>query len=346
MIDKIISYKEQLIDMIDGPDFHKLLEQVSDKNFKTYLDYFLDFVKCGKCMRGFLVNFGYNLAKNQPQDTPPTKDILLSSICYEIFETGILAHDDIIDNSPTRRNRKSMFVELGEKPVGIARAICLGDYGIMLSSFLVQYTDFSDAIKLKALKSQSEVYLKTVVGELKDVDISANKDFSKENIFDMYYYKTALYSIIGPLSFGAVLGCANEKLISEIEEIGKFLGLAFQIKDDILGIFGDSSTIGKSTNSDIAEGKSTILAQLFMDKSTSIDKEKFLANYGKGENQTPENVQTIVKLLNKYEIKKTAENELKNNIENAYRKINNSNFSPTAKQDLTQFANYLISRNK
>lgn len=346
MIDKIVEYKKQLIEMIDSPDFHKLLEQVSDKNFQTYLDYFLDFVKCGKCMRGFLVNFGYNLAKNQPQDTPPAKDILISSICYEIFETGILAHDDIIDNSPTRRNRKSMLTELGEKPLGLARAICMGDYGIMLSSFLVQFTNFSDAIKLKALKSQSEVYLKTVIGELKDVDISANKDFSKENIFDMYYYKTALYSIIGPLTFGAVLGGASEKLILEIEEIGKFLGFAFQIKDDILGVFGNATTIGKSTNSDITEGKSTILAEIFMETATGTDKEQFLENYGKGESQTAENVQKIITLFNKYEIKERCEEILKNHIENAYTQIKNSTLNDNAKGDFIEFSNYLLSRNK
>ncbi len=346
MIDKIVNYKKQLINMIGSPDFHKILEQVSDKNFQTYLDYFLDFVKCGKCMRGFLVNFGYNLAKNQPQDTLPTIDILISSICYEIFETGILAHDDIIDNSPTRRGRKSMFTELGGNPLGSARAICMGDYGIMLSSYLIQFTNFSDAVKLNALKSQSEVYLKTVIGELKDVDISANKDFSKENIFDMYYYKTALYSIIGPLTFGAVLSGANKKLILEIEEIGRFLGLAYQIKDDILGIFGNANTIGKSTNSDIAEGKSTILAEVFMDMASNPDKEQFLKNYGKGENQTTENVQIVVELLNKYSVKEKCEEILKTHIENAYTQIKNSDLNDNAKSDLIEFSNYLLSRNK
>lgn len=344
-INDINEYRNKLIEFLDSDTFNSLLKDVSDSSFQHYLDYFTNFVKSGKCMRGFLVKLGYDIATNFA-DTKVTNDILIASLCYEIFETAILAHDDIIDNSPLRRNRDSMFVALGNNHTGLSRAICMGDYGIMLSSFLIQFTTFDNETKLKAMKAQSEVYLKTVIGELKDVDITDERQFSEKNIMDMYYYKTALYSIIGPLSFGATLGNASSNLIKSIYEIGKYLGYSYQIKDDMLGIFSEFKDTGKTTMLDINEGKSTILVSMFMKFATNEDKASFLSCYGKGGNTTSEDILNIISLFEKYNILQKTEEVLKENIEFAYKKINESNISSNTQNELMDFATYLFTRKK
>lgn len=344
-INDINEYRNKLIKFLDSDTFNSLLKDVTDNSFQHYLDYFIDFVKSGKCMRGFLVKLGYDIATNF-ENTKETNDILIASLCYEIFETAILAHDDIIDNSPLRRNRDSMFVALGNNHTGLSRAICMGDYGIMLSSFLIQFTSFNNETKLKAMATQSEVYLKTVIGELKDVDITNEKQFNRKNIMDMYYYKTALYSIIGPLCFGATLGNASNNLIQALYEIGKYLGYSYQIKDDLLGIFSGFKDTGKTTMSDINEGKSTIIASIFMDIATNEDKVLFLASYGKGESTTTENILNVIRLFEKYDVKQKCEEILKENIETAYKKIENSNITSKTQNELSNFATYLFNRKK
>lgn len=344
-IEDIKNYKMQLTDFINSDKFKNILLTNSNPSFQSYLDYFMDFVTTGKCMRGYLVKLGYDIATNF-KETCTNEDILIASICYEIFETAILAHDDIIDNSPLRRNRDSMFIALGKNHLGLSRAICMGDYGIMLSSYLLQYTSFDVETKINALKTQSEVYLKTVIGELKDIDISNDRHFLKDDIFDMYYHKTALYSIIGPLTFGATLGKASEELIKNLYNIGKFLGYSYQIKDDYLGIFSDFYNTGKSTASDINEGKSTILASTFIEKASAPDKVLFLSSYGKGVNTTTDDILCVQNLFKKYDIQKTTETILEENIKTAYKLINEGNISDLSKKQLTDLASYLFARNK
>lgn len=243
--------------------------------FEKFAQIFTEACDGGKRIRGFLVLLGYEIAGRKT-----CKNILSAAVAYEIFQTAILAHDDIIDQSPTRRGRPTLHTALGADQTATSYAICLGDVGFFLAYQILNELDCEAEFKNAALKIFSDTVLNTAIGEILDIKLSTEKDKKEEDTLTMLDLKTAWYTIIGPLQLGAIIGGADEKLLAEIQQFGKNLGTAFQIQDDLLGTFGDENTIGKSSTSDIKEGKSTLLITHALLHSNDEDKQFLVNNYG------------------------------------------------------------------
>jgi geranylgeranyl diphosphate synthase type I len=227
----------------------------SNRKLLPIIQVLIDGMSGGKRIRGILVKLGYNLIS---QKHPP--EIITAAVAHEIFQTAFLIHDDIIDKSVLRRGQKSAYYRLGNNHYGISQAICLGDLGFFLALKLVSSTEFPTAYKNRAMQSFVTAAHETALGQILDVrETHFKKSVSEKDILDIYRNKTAQYTIIEPLKLGAILAGANEKILSKIELFGENLGIAFQIQDDILGVFGDEQTVGKSVSSDIKEGKTTLL---------------------------------------------------------------------------------------
>lgn len=212
----------------------------------------------GKRIRGALIKLGHEIASGLDN-----RDYLSIALALEIFQTSILIHDDIIDNSPIRRNMPTIHAELGGDHRAISHAICLGDYGYTLAYELIANLDFPVDIKVKLMNFFCKMVSNTIKGQILDVELPYLKYDqiidAEETILSIYKLKTAWYTINGPLCLGAISGKCNKELFNELKLFGIYLGIAFQIKDDILGIFGDEQTVGKPIYSDIQEGKRTIL---------------------------------------------------------------------------------------
>ena len=118
---------------------------------------------------------------------------------------------------------------------------------------------FESNLILKALKNLQSIVNITIVGESQDVYIEYKGNATEEEVIGVYKNKTAKYTIEGPLHTGAMLAGAEESLLMSFTEFSIPLGIAFQIQDDILGVFGVEKKIGKPLGSDIEEGKQTIL---------------------------------------------------------------------------------------
>ena len=103
-----------------------------------------------------------------------------------------------------------------------------------------------------------------------------------EDIIRMYELKTSWYTFIGPLQLGIILGGGDDELLKQAEKAGRLIGIAFQIRDDLIGIYGETHITGKSNLSDIEEGKKTVLTSYFGDKASPKEKEEFNSIYGKG----------------------------------------------------------------
>jgi geranylgeranyl diphosphate synthase, type I len=233
----------------------------------------------GKRLRGCLVRLGYELIESF------NPEIYQASLAYEIVQTSLLSHDDIIDKSSIRRGKKTMYQSLGGDHYGTSQTIILGDIGFFLSFQLITNADFPVKRKLKALETFNDSLLKTAAGEMLDIEISlkGKEDFSKEDSLKISHLKTAHYTIIGPLQLGASLAGGKDRFLEVLEEFGKNLGIAFQIQDDILGIFGDEKTLGKSTLSDISEGKPTLLYLEALKRANQAQKEVLKDLYGKAD---------------------------------------------------------------
>lgn len=215
----------------------------------------------GKRLRGGLFCLGYEAAGGTVTD-----EILKASLSVELFQTGGLVQDDIVDQDERRRGVSSLHVQL--QPLATNKNLRFGE---SLSIFMGDVAMFW-AYDLLALSGQPakniqqtihafSLYAQTTcLGQMMDIDISGKLDASEKDILSVMRNKTAIYTGVMPLVLGAKLaGCVDRKQLKAMESYGLSLGSAFQIQDDILGTFGDESVTGKPVGNDLREGKMTLL---------------------------------------------------------------------------------------
>ena len=340
VLKEIDDYRQEIHNYIFSNELDIFMKTHSSPTyFNTYWQALKNGCKGGKCIRGYLIRLAYDMFNGKNK-----KEILKISSAYEILETAILAHDDIIDNSEIRRNAQAMHIALGGGEKGRNRALCVADSGLFISNMIVSNTNFDSNLIVKALNLLNTIYFKTTDGELLDIDLSYLNDYTEKQILEMYELKTANYTIIGPLLLGATLAGTSQNELNKIVDLGLDLGIMFQIQDDILGIFGKSETLGKSTKSDIIEGKKTILTSHFLANANKNDRATFNNIYGTQVGEQDEKI--IRELLLKSGSKEYAQNKLKTYEHLCINKINKLDISPSYKEKLISFTNFLVERQK
>ncbi len=208
--------------------------------------------------------------------------IIRSSLAFELLHDFLLVHDDIIDNSKTRRGKPTMHMVL-KKALNLSEHTCkdlsivIGDiiYAMSIEAFLS--ADMPVGIQNNALKIFLSSTVLTGTGEFIDV-LNGFTSIQKIRLQDIrlnYLLKTAEYTFKSPLVCGCIFAGAPKSEIAKVSLLGELLGEAFQIQDDLLGIFGQSRKIGKSILSDIIESKKTLPIFLAY-KSASAKKRKFI----------------------------------------------------------------------
>ena len=213
----------------------------------------------GKRIRGILIMLGYFLNNN---------DILYSiplAASYEFFQTSILIHDDIIDNDNIRRGEKTIpfynkeKYNIDDNNTYNSIGLCIGDLGLYYSNKII----IDNYDNLDILSLYNKIVIDTIRGEIIDVVIPFKEKNNlkvsnlEEEIMNIYSLKTAYYTIVGPLSLGMKLGGFKDEEISKFDKFSTNLGIAFQINDDLIGIYNDN--LDKVIGSDIEEFKQTIL---------------------------------------------------------------------------------------
>ena len=242
----------------------------------------------GKFLRGCLIDLGYKLTKND--DYAKTL-----SLAYETFETSILIHDDIIDNAHLRRNKETIHETYKDEfkkynvendNTNASLALCIGDLGFFYTNEMITKKYKNDKNLAKLLSYYNNIVIKTIKGEIIDVALPFIEKNDKEHILreedimEIYRLKTSWYTVVGPFVLGMILGNSKAKDIETFEKVLEPLGIAFQIKDDILGIYSSKEILGKSVYSDIEEFKQTILySYIKINRNDLLD--ELLKYYGK-----------------------------------------------------------------
>lgn len=271
---------------------------------------FLKTARKGKRIRGSLVKLGYELAGGTDE-----KEILDTSLFLEIFHAGILVHDDFMDQDDLRRGLPSLhkqFEEAGKaldvnmSPLhyGESNAVNIGDVAFFISWQKLLNSDFPKENILKASGIYADYAIRLVYGQILDVTNVSLKSLSKRDILKVLKYKTAEYTGVLPLLVGAALGgLKDKKKLSALKEYGLSFGWAFQIQDDILGMYGKEEKLGKSVGSDLKEGKNTLL-MLHLSKHGTLEQREFLrevlGNRGIGEKEV-EKMQRVLKEAGSYQ---------------------------------------------
>jgi geranylgeranyl diphosphate synthase, type I len=192
-----------------------------------------------------------------------------SAISLELLHDFMLVHDDIIDKSDTRRGKPSMHAMLNKfltryhniKFSGQDLTIVIGDviYALALHAFLS--IKEKPQRKENALRKLIEAALYTGSGEFIELLYGATpiNRIKKADIYKIYDLKTATYTFAAPLTIGATLAGAAESDLDKLFNYGIYMGRAFQIRDDIIGMFNEENETGKSNLSDLREAKKTLL---------------------------------------------------------------------------------------
>ncbi len=226
----------------------------------------------GKKILAGLVKLGYDACHSDT--SPPStveNGVFRAAGCVEILHNAFLIHDDIVDNSDLRRNAPTVHRRYADakrphcsgeeqaRAYGRAVALNFGDKGQALAQELLLSSGFPEGVLLRAVMLLSQATVETVTGQLLDIVDIRLPDLTQEQVLLIHEYKTAHYTVMLPLLMGAVLAGADSEQQVAIRNYAIPIGIAFQIQDDILGLYGDREVLGKPVDSDLKEGKKTLL---------------------------------------------------------------------------------------
>jgi geranylgeranyl diphosphate synthase type I len=235
-----------------GPDLDELADAA------------IAFVEGGKRLRPQFCFAGWLVAGGDP-DEP---GIVPAAASLEWLQGSALVHDDLMDGSDTRRGRPSVHREFESRhrkddrvgdPAGFGEsvAVLLGD--LMLSWCDELFRDSALPTVPRALTYLDLCKTEVVAGQFLDVVGQTRSTLSVDEAMRVVRFKSAKYTVERPLHIGAALAGADDDLVASLSQVALPLGEAFQLRDDVLGVFGDPEVTGKPAGDDLREGKRTVL---------------------------------------------------------------------------------------
>jgi geranylgeranyl diphosphate synthase type I len=202
----------------------------------------------GKRIRPAFCYWGYR-ATGAPHGPAPVR----AAASLELLHTFAIVHDDIMDSSEERRGVPTVHVLHG-----VDVALLVGDLALVLADDLFLASGFAPAAVRRAFEWYSRMRQQVIAGQYLDLQLARRPIVSEASARRVAVLKSGRYTIEHPLAIGASLAGASADLLSSVLAFGAPLGEAFQLRDDLLGTFGDRSATGKPVDSDIREGKRNV----------------------------------------------------------------------------------------
>jgi geranylgeranyl diphosphate synthase type I len=226
----------------------------------------------GKRIRPTFAWWGWRGAGGNP-DGPETPAVLCAISALELIQACALIHDDLMDASATRRGRPTVHVHFARRHAeagwrgrparfGAAAAILLGDLALVWADDMLRAAGLPPAALTRAAVPWEAMRTEVLGGQYLDVLHQATGDPTARAALQVDRYKTAAYTVERPLHLGAAIADADPELVSCYRRFGADIGVAFQLRDDLLGVFGDPAVTGKPAGDDLREGKRTLLLAL------------------------------------------------------------------------------------
>lgn len=191
---------------------------------------------------------------------------------FELLHTALIVHDDVIDRDFVRRGIPNISGSFRDRALaagapaaqaehrGISAAVIAGDLALFNAYRLIDRSGVGDEVRGRLLEVMDDALFASAAGELIDVDFSWVAEVPRvDDILTMERLKTAVYSFECPLQAGAILAGAGEETVATLADFGREIGIAYQLVDDLLGVFGTEAETGKTTIGDLREGKRTVL---------------------------------------------------------------------------------------
>jgi geranylgeranyl diphosphate synthase type I len=252
-----------------GPDAARLLAEARTS------------VAGGKMFRASFCWWGH-LAVAPPADRAEEDALVRACASLELLHASALVHDDYMDASDSRRGRPATHRTFEREhrgsrwrgdpeQYGASGAILLGDLLLSWSDELLRRCGLPAARLDPALDVFDLTRTEVIAGQFLDVSAQARGHADVDAAMTVLRYKSAKYSIERPLQLGASLAGATPEQLAGLAAFGLPLGEAFQLRDDLLGVFGDPATTGKPAGDDLVEGKRTVLVALALDGAAGDD---------------------------------------------------------------------------
>lgn len=235
----------------------------------------------GKRMRPSFAYWGWRAVRRAEDDDAA---LVTAAASLELLHACALVHDDVMDASDTRRGRPAThaaFADLHRRSgwtgdaelFGAAAAILLGDLLLSWADAMFADAGLPAAVMPATRRVYDDMRQLVMAGQYLDVMVQARGEFSVIDALRVAEFKTSKYTVEGPLHFGAAAAGASAETFAVLSAYGLPLGEAFQLRDDILGVFGDPERTGKPAGDDLREGKRTLLVALAMENASPAQAE-------------------------------------------------------------------------
>jgi geranylgeranyl diphosphate synthase type I len=244
-----------------------------DENFAVAVDALADFVLGGgKRIRPTFAWWGWRGAGGDPRGAD-TEAVVMAVSALELIQACALVHDDLMDASAVRRGSPTVHVAFADlhraeqwastaERFGQASAVLLGDLALAWADDMLRESGLGVGQLNRAFEPWRAMRTEMLAGQYLDVLTQARADETAGAALRVDRLKTAAYTVERPLHLGAVLAGAGDGLVQGLRQFGVDIGLAFQLRDDLLGVFGDPAVTGKPAGDDLREGKRTLLVSL------------------------------------------------------------------------------------
>lgn len=253
------------------------------------LDQFV--LRGGKRLRPALLFYGFRACGGSASEA-----VMPAVLAVELLHTYLLIHDDIMDRAPTRRGEPTAHLVFRDEHRargwrgdaehhGESVAILLGDlahcYAEELFSAAILGNERIPARQAGRLRSCFATMCQEVIaGQYLELTAGQRQNLTEEDLLQVLRMKSGRYSVERPIQLGALLAGASEPVLETLSEFGLLVGEAFQLHDDLLGMFGDIATVGKPVGGDLVEGKHTLLVHHALTTADAEDAAELRAALG------------------------------------------------------------------
>ena len=235
----------------------------------------------GKRMRPAFAYWGYRAVTPGPAD-PVTDETMLLFAALEMLHACALVHDDVIDDSDTRRGMPTAHVHFTDlhrgrgwrgsaEQFGRSAAILLGDLSLVWADDIVAAAPLPDDGRRRVQRVWSDIRTEVLGGQYLDIVAESRGEHSIASAMNVNTFKTASYTVSRPLQMGAAAAADRPDVQRIFHDLGTDLGVAFQLRDDVLGVFGDPAVTGKPSGDDLRSGKRTVLLAEAVERADASD---------------------------------------------------------------------------
>ena len=284
----------------------------------------------GKRIRPTLMLLGYNLFKDNPEK------ILMNAVALETYHNYTLLHDDLMDNADLRRGHETVH-----KKWDANTAILSGDSMLVLAYERMAQCDEKHLAKV--LKLFTTTALEIGEGQQFDMEFENRNDVKEEEYIEMIRLKTSVL-LACALKMGAILADASDEDAENLYKFGEQIGLAFQLQDDYLDVYGDTKVFGKEIGGDITSNKKTYMLINAFNLANDTQRAELQKWVDAEEFDRKEKVAAVTRLYNEIGIDKLAQDKIAYYFEQSKKYLDAVNVPVERKEELAKYAQKMMKR--